>query len=187
MSAEFYQVLSLAMRYWFALLGILIVLRSFYWLHKDRRARHRRLRRLPDAGLIGEMVVLSDLEGMPAQTALAVPYEGILGSVRGCDIPLPAPGIQARHLDFWYDSRQGLMIRPRKNRYCTVDGEEASFRHPLAMGHGSILQLGPAALRLRLFAGLETEYHARFQDDVLPPTEAMHYGVQPGKEPDHES
>ena len=52
MAPDVYQVVAYAMRYWFALLGALIVWRTFRWLRKDRQAKHRRLRSLPDAGMI---------------------------------------------------------------------------------------------------------------------------------------
>jgi len=40
--AKVYEVLSLAMRYFFTFLGAMIVWRSFSWLRKDRRKKHRR-------------------------------------------------------------------------------------------------------------------------------------------------
>ena len=82
MPDEIYEIISLAARYWFALLGLLIVWRSFSWLRKDRRAKHRRLRQLPDAGMIGELVVLHGSDELPEGTAIPVPREGVLGFVR---------------------------------------------------------------------------------------------------------
>ena len=32
MPSQIYEILSLMMRYWFAALGVLIVLRAFWWL-----------------------------------------------------------------------------------------------------------------------------------------------------------
>lgn len=58
MGSDVYEVISLAARYWFTFLGVLIVWRSFRWLRKDRKAKHRRLKQLPDAGMVGELVVL---------------------------------------------------------------------------------------------------------------------------------
>ena len=60
MKDEWYTVIALGMRYWFALLGVLIVWRAFHWLRRDRREKHRRLRQLPDAGMVGEFVSLND-------------------------------------------------------------------------------------------------------------------------------
>ena len=47
MGADVYRVLSTGLRSWFAVLGLLIVLRSFLWLWKDHLETHRRLRSLP--------------------------------------------------------------------------------------------------------------------------------------------
>ena len=60
MPSQIYEILSLMMRYWFAALGVLIVLRAFWWLWKDHRSREKKRRSLPDAGSIGEFVVESD-------------------------------------------------------------------------------------------------------------------------------
>ena len=58
-----------------------------------------------------------------------------------------------------------------------VDGQSATRRVSRYMQHGSVLQVGGAVLRLRLFAGLETAYHARFQPDPEPA--ALYYGPEP--------
>ena len=57
--AKVYEVLALAMRYFFTLMGLIIVWRSFSWLRKDRRMKHRRLKQLPDAGTIGILTSIS--------------------------------------------------------------------------------------------------------------------------------
>ena len=147
MPSQIYEILSLMMRYWFAALGVLIVLRAFWWLWKDHRSREKKRRSLPDAGSIGEFVVESDCAALPQDTLLPVPADGTLGSVRSCDIVAPARG-------------------------CIVDGETVASRrdgmaHPLQ--HNSILEVGQARLRLRVFAGLDVEdvraYAERREDE----------------------
>lgn len=44
MPSQIYEILSLMMRYWFAALGVLIVLRAFWWLWKDHRSREKKRR-----------------------------------------------------------------------------------------------------------------------------------------------
>lgn len=73
MPSQIYEILSLMMRYWFAALGVLIVLRAFWWLWKDHRSREKKRRSLPDAGSIGEFVVESDWRRTPAGYAAACP------------------------------------------------------------------------------------------------------------------
>ena len=162
-SAEIYEVLALALRYVFAFLGILIVLRTWVHLLSNRREQRRRLRHLPDAGMIGEMVVLSDSRDLPADTRLAVPREGVLGSIRVCDLVIPCEGVRKQHLDFSWQDGTGLLIRPRSGCEATVDGVPLSCRSdPLSapVKNGSLLQVGAAQLRLLIFVGLDASLPA---------------------------
>ena len=158
MSTEIYEILSLAMRYWFTALGVLIVWRSFSWLRKDRRLKHKRLRQLPDAGMIGELVVLQDAGELEAGTIISIPREGVLGFLRSNDVVVPADGVAAQHIDFAFVSGQGVRMYPRRGCTCSIDGAEISDRrsakaHPML--HGSEITIGDAVLRLRIFAGLD--------------------------------
>ena len=99
MPEDIYEVLALGLRYWFVLLGGLMVWRSFAWLRKDRRAQHRRLRRLPDAGMVGELVVRRGSGELPEGTVLPVPREGVLGYLRTCDLVVPVEGVASKHVD----------------------------------------------------------------------------------------
>ena len=172
MPSQIYEILSLMMRYWFAALGVLIVLRAFWWLWKDHRSREKKRRSLPDAGSIGEFVVESDCAALPQDTLLPVPADGTLGSVRSCDIVVPARGVSPRHLDVMFRNGYGLYIIPWRGCSCIVDGETVANRrdgmaHPLQ--HNSILEVGQARLRLRVFAGLDVEdvraYAERREDE----------------------
>ena len=44
MPQEIYEIIALGARWWFILLGVLIVLRAFGWLRRDSRRAKRRLR-----------------------------------------------------------------------------------------------------------------------------------------------
>lgn len=158
LDAKLYEVLSLAMRYFFTFIGLLIVWRSLSWLAKDRGKRHRRLKNLPDAGTIGILTVeAGDRELAPGDT-LPVPYEGVLGYLRTCDVVVPVDEVANLHLDFSFVNGKGLFIHPRRGCAVTVDGypiENArdSREHPMI--HGSVLEVGQAVLRLGVFAGLD--------------------------------
>ena len=159
MSSDLYEVISLAARYLFAFLGVVIVLRSFLWLFSDRAEKRRRLRRLPDSGNIGEMVVLSGSPELPEGTSLPVPWEGVLGSVRSCDIVVPCEGVRKRHLRFSYTVGKGLQILPASGCEAAVDSVTLDCRsgeRGAPMVHGSFLQVGSALLRLRVFAELDS-------------------------------
>lgn len=168
MPDDIYEVLALGLRYWFVLLGVLMVWRSFVWLRKDRRAQHRRLRRLPDAGMVGEMVVRRGSKELPEGTVLPVPREGVLGYLRTCDLVVPVEGVAGKHVDFSFEEGVGLLLRPWRGVTCRVEGEELTARsrpkeNPLC--HGDTLEVGEAALRLRLFAGLEATRRAALAPD----------------------
>lgn len=163
MPENIYEIISLGARYWFALLGVLIVWRAFRWLRKDRQAKHSRLKQLPDAGMIGEMVVLQGSDQLPEGTVLPVPRAGVLGYVRSCDIVVPVDGVSPKHADFVFQPGKGLLLFPLRGVSCFADDVELTHRSAVKkcpLVHGSILQVGEAVLRLRLFAGLDTEYHA---------------------------
>ena len=167
MPEHIYEILALGARWWFILLGALIVLRSFGWLRRDGKRARRRLRQLPDAGMIGEMVVVTGCGHLEDGMVMSVPREGTLGAFRSCDLVVPADGVAPAHCDFSFQDGKGLLIYPRRRCFVAVDGEEftglrASRKHP--MTHGSRLQIGDAVLRLRLFEGLETEAGMHVRD-----------------------
>ena len=160
MPADIYEIIALGARWWFLLLGALIVLRAFGWLRRDSKRTKRRLRQLPDAGMIGEMVVVCGSDELEEGMVMPVPREGTLGCFRSCDMVVPADGVAPQHCEFSFVIGKGQLIYPRRRCSVTVDGEEftglrRAKKHP--MTHGSRLQIGGAVLRLRLFEGLETE------------------------------
>ena len=151
-----YEVVAQAARYWFLFLMVLIVWRSYRWLARDRKQRRKRLRLLPDAGFVGELVVLSGSDELPAGLALPVSREGVLGSVRGDDLYVPVRGVAKRHLWYVFEEEHGLRVQPLGRRAAQVDGAALEGRHARAyLAHGSRLRVGEAELRLRMFAGFE--------------------------------
>ncbi len=144
MSSEAYEILSLAMRYVFAALGALIVLRAYRWLFKDHRAHKKEMKNLPDAGLVGEIVVLD------SGKAFSLPREGTLGSARSCDICIRRPGVRRLHLTLHFVDGKGVRVTPHRGAAALLDGKDAGG---YAL-HGSVIDLGNVQLRVRLFAGL---------------------------------
>lgn len=171
MNDRLYEVISLAARYWFALLGVLIVWRTFSWLRRDRRRKHKRLRQLPDAGIIGEWVVVRGNVQLPVDDTLPIPWEGVIGAGRGCDVNVPAAGVRKYHADCSFEEGKGLLVLPRFGRAVVIDGETVHARRAEAaehrMRHGSFIEVGDAVFRLRVLMGLGMEHSApRVQDDV---------------------
>ena len=160
MSTEAYELLALGMRYWFALLGAVIVLRSFSWLQKDRRARKRALRQLPDAGMVGEIVWLDQNKAFP------LPREGVIGAARSCDIRIPARGVRARHALFRFVEGEGVRVTPLGRAQVFQAGEPLPAG--AALTHGERVEIGGETLRVRLFAGLNVPRAMAFQPDEEP-------------------
>ena len=185
MPQDLYSIAALACRYWFAFLGVLIVWRSFSWLRKDRRLTHKRLKTLPDAGMIGELVVLQGSNELPEDSFLPVPREGVLGCLRSCDVVVPVSGVSRQHLDFVFVEGRGLVVSPRHGLHCMVDGELIGGSRDAVdfpMRHGSLLTVGEAILKLRLFAGLDAPYAAEYMPEEPEgpmPDQVMGYPMPP--------
>ena len=158
MSDQLYEMLAIGLRYWFVLLGALIVARTFLWLHRDRKEKHDRVRRLPDAGSIGEVVVLLGPASLPEGSVMALPHEGVLGSTRSADIWVPSEAVAKEHLDFRFQTGVGLLVRPRRGCVCRLDGRELTRKNAAQsppINHGSVLEVGDVVLKFRFFAGVD--------------------------------
>ena len=162
MPSQIYEVVAQGARYWFLFLMVLIAWRSWRWYRRDKRQMKKRLRLLPDAGYVGEMVVMNDGGPLKRGAVFPVPWEGTLGALRTNDICLPLPGIARKHLWFRFDEGVGLRVEPFGKNQTDVDGTGATRRQPLYMAHGSYLLVGDVELRLRLFAGFESVGRARY-------------------------
>lgn len=161
-SPEIWNVLFLLSRWFFVILAVVVLVSALGWLASDRRARKEHLRALPGAGTVGELVVLSGSDHLPAQTWFPVPREGVLGSVRSCDLVVPGPGIRSCHLDFRWQDGVGLLLYPRSGCEVLVDGVPLDCRSDASarpMTHGMCLQVGPVVLRLQLFAAMDHTVH----------------------------
>ncbi len=158
--AKYYEVLAMAMRYFFTLMGVMIVWRAFSWLSKDRKLKHRRLKQLPDAGTIGILTVEAGSKQLKPGEVIPVPHEGVLGYLRTCDVVVPVDDVATLHLDFTFVDGKGLYIYPRRGCEAVVDGMLITNRRDsqrCPMQHGSTLEIGQAVLRLGVFAGLNVK------------------------------
>ena len=150
MSANAYELLALAMRYVFAGLMLLIVLRAWRISIVDSR-RAAKLRRLsPDTGIIGEMLVLNGSERARPGMRYPVTLEGTIGSGRGSDIRVRHSSIRSRHAIFQMTD-DGLFVRGHANARIR-DAHGRSVRD-LLLRDGDILRVGSVALMLVLTDG----------------------------------
>ena len=151
-------ILHTVSRYLFPLLAVVITVLAFLYFLTEIRIRREKVHSLPGSGTVGELIVLSGSRDLDANTWFPVPREGILGSVRSCDLVIPCPGVHPKHLDFSWADGLGLLIRPFTGCEALVNGTPVTCRtdtSTVPMTHGSVLQVGSAVLRLHLFAALD--------------------------------
>ena len=120
-----YEVVAQGARYWFLFLMALIVWRSWRWYRKDKKKAKKRLKLLPDAGFVGEMVVLEGGKGLERGALLMVPREGTLGTLRTNDLCVPLAGVAHRHLWFRFTRRCCRHSRHRGTGWQRLPGGRA--------------------------------------------------------------
>ena len=155
-----YELLALLMRYVFVLIGALVLLRAYRWMRRDAKNYHREMRALPDAGLVGEIVDLRSGKSQP------LPREGDMGASHECDIHERGTGVMRHHVRFAFEEGKGVLITPARRGNTLMGG--VPLQSPAYAFHGTQLQLGQAALRIRLFAGLNVPPPVPYQQDAMP-------------------
>ena len=157
-SEDVWRILYAVSRYLFPLLALILVFLVFFYVLSEGRSRRERVRGLPGFGTVGELIVLSGGPHLDMNTWFPVPREGLLGSVRSCDLVIPCDGVRPKHLDFVWQDGVGLLLRPHTGCEAIVDGVLLTCRSDASaapLRHGSVLQIGSAVLRLHLFASLD--------------------------------
>ncbi len=150
MSANAYEVLALAMRYVFAALMVLIVIRAWRITAIDSQ-RAKKLRRLsPETGIIGEMLVVNGGERARPGMRYPVTLEGTIGSGRRSDIRVRHSTVGNRHA-YYQMTEEGLFVRG--HAHCRIrDGAGQSVKE-LILQDGEVLRLGQVSLMLILSDG----------------------------------
>lgn len=150
MSANAYEILALAMRYVFAGLMVLIVLRAWRISMVDSR-RASKLRRLsPDTGIIGEMLVVNGSERARPGMHYPVTLEGTIGSNRRADIRVRHSTVRGRHA-IYQMTDEGLFVRGHAN--ARIRDKFGRGARELMLQDGDILRIGDVALMLVLTDG----------------------------------
>lgn len=147
MSANAYEILALAMRYVFAALMVLIVLRAWRITAIDSQ-RAKKLRRLsPETGIIGEMLVTDGGERAKPGMRYPVTLEGSIGSSPRSDIRVRHSSVRRRHAYFQMTD-DGLFVRGHAG--ARVRRNHGNLERELLLRDGEVLQLGRVSLLLVL-------------------------------------
>ena len=147
MNTSAYELLAMGMRYVFAGLMLLIVLRALRGALTDSR-RAAKLRRLsPETGIIGEMLVVDGSER--ARTGMRYPLtlEGSIGSSPSADIRVRHSSIRARHAVYQMTER-GLYVRGHAN--ARIRRNRDPWASEILLHDGDILRIGGVRLMLVL-------------------------------------
>ena len=171
-SADIWNILYTVARYLLPLLILSIVFLILFYILSESRNRREKIHNLPGSGTVGELVVLSGSRDLDVNTWFPVPREGVLGSVRSCDLVIPCPGVHTKHLDFSWEDGTGLLIRPHTGCEVQINGIPVTCRTrttDVPLTHGSVLQVGSAILRLHLFAALDNTAAAMHPPQAEPP------------------
>ena len=158
MNANAYEILSLAMRYVFAGLMVLIVLRGWRITIVDSR-RATKLRRLsPETGIIGQMLVVEGSER--ARTGMKYPLtlEGTIGSSRRADIRIRHSSVKGRHA-YYQMTDEGLFVRGHARNRVALEGRKPTGE--IMLCDGDVIRIGRVKLMLVLIGGGSTPEEIR--------------------------
>lgn len=153
MTQAWVQVLSLLFGYVSAAIILLIVLLALRKYASDRALWRRVRRELPQAGAVGQLVVLDGGRRLRLGEEISVPYEGTMGASHSCDVCIPARKVHMRSAFFWMENDGLHMVALHRDGFLADDvpvepGDEA------ILGDGAVLTVGELRLVLRLRGAL---------------------------------
>ena len=151
MTQAWVQVLSLLFGYVSAAIILLIVLLALRKYASDRALWRRVRRELPQAGAVGQLVVLDGGRRLRLGEEISVPYEGTMGASHSCDVCIPARKVHMRSALFWMENDGLHMVALHRDGFLADDvpvepGDEAVLRD------GAVLRVGEARLSLSLYS-----------------------------------
>ena len=151
MTQAWVQVLSLLFGYVSAAIILLIVLLALRKYASDRALWRRVRRELPQAGAVGQLVVLCGGRRLRLGEEIPVPYEGTMGASHSCDVCIPARKVHMRSAFFWMENDGLHMVALHRDGFLADDvpvepGDEAVLRD------GAVLRVGEARLSLSLYS-----------------------------------
>lgn len=178
MSQELYTIISLAARYFFIFLLLIIVIRSYIWLKRDNAAFKKYQNSIAAAGVVGEAVVLFGNANMHAGDRLEIYREGIIGSSKNCDMRIISPNISKRLIYYRIEDGIGLYVEPLHNSDISINAFSINNNTRNAyIINGSILKMADVSLQFFFYPGfsiptLSPSEMQKVKENVL----ALYYG-----------
>lgn len=164
MRSDWYTLLSMGMRYWFAAIAAIIVFRAWRATVRDTR-RARVLRSwAPDTGAIGEIVITTGGNGVRKGSRIPVPKEGLLGSSRRSDLRLRHPAVRRYHAHI-EQRENGLLMETIGRAEIWLGGRTGK---KILVRDGDRFEIGPLSMMLVLYSpGEDKEVDLDIAEDEL--------------------
>lgn len=164
MRSDWYTLLSMGMRYWFAAIAAIIVFRAWRATVRDNR-RARVLRAwAPDTGAIGEIVVVAGGSGVRKGSRIPVPKEGLLGSSRRSDVRLRHADVRRYHAHI-EQRENGVLMETLGKAEIWLGGRTG---RKLLLRDGDRFMIGSLSLMLVLYSpGEDTQIDLDLAEDEM--------------------
>lgn len=148
MSSDWYTLLSLSMRYWFAAVITVVVWQAWRGaIHDSRNARKLRTE-APVTGAIGEFIVLEGGgKNLRTGTRVPVPREGLAGSSRRADVRLQHDDVYRYHARLEI-RENGLLTETMGGAVITLGGTSGTR---LLLRNGDVFSIGRLKLMLIMY------------------------------------
>ena len=151
MTQAWVQVLSLLFGYVSAAIILLIVLLALRKYASDRALWRRVRRELPQAGAVGQLVVLDGGRRLRLGEEISVPYEGTMGASHSCDVCIPARKVHMRSAFFRMENDGRHMVALHRDG-CLADDVPVEPGDEAVLRDGAVLRVGEARLSLSLYS-----------------------------------
>ena len=145
MDAQAYEILSLAMRYWFAALAIIVAASALRLQHIQARAAHKERHEDPNLEYIGELLVI---KGARRGDRYPIQRDIVIGRSRRCDVIINDRSVRKRHARAELRSG-GLYIAAISNAPISLRGQP--LKPEFLARDGALFCVGEVMLQLTLY------------------------------------
>lgn len=144
MSAQAFELLSAAARYWFALLGALILLLAAGAVYRSARSDRRHLGE--ERPLLTLRLVSDADKSLDDGYRVTICEDGLIGRGRICDARVKHKGLARKHAAFKAARGGAVTVMPIGGAFVAIGGEQ--LERPRNAHVGDSIQLGPLVFTL---------------------------------------
>lgn len=156
MNEQAFELTSLAMRYWFALLMLLAVLCALRLMLIDRRRARRERQAAPNMEYVGELLVVKGAGDVRRGERYAIQRDIVIGRRRKCDVCLADRSVFPRHARGELRAG-GMLIGAIGRAPVSLRGQPLS--QEVLVKDGALFSIGAITLQLTLY-DVTVEYEA---------------------------